>query len=231
MTHLKRHIAVTAVALALFGCAGTTTYLQTVNATAGVFVRLMRGMGPSAWSYGVDDIGQRAAKIPNVAYVSVSDYTQDQQIADAVDADPPGAVEIVGGYSCGANASTVIGTAVKRNLYIVVIQPSDWCGGTYLTPNVLRAQETYNPMFAETAGLGAYQLQPGPGFPASRLTLVDRPDCHLCADTDPDAQNDVLDFISSVASPAAGHRMAAALGPRPKAGAVTITRRAGQRVY
>lgn len=216
MKKLYYAIAAIVAVLGLVGCAGMTPYLNG-SATSGTHVYLMRGMGPSVWSYGVDQIGAAAAKIPGVTKVAVYDYTQDQTIVDQIAADPPAVRVMVGGYSCGANTTTVVGAAVKRLIQMIaVIQASVWCGGTYLTPNVLKVQETYNPNFAETFGLGAYQLQPGPGFNPANLTLIDRPDCHPCADTDPDAQNDVLDAIREATVMPLSARFGAALGAKPK---------------
>lgn len=221
---MKRLFAI-AFLLMLAGCAGTTTYLDG-NMMSGTHVYLMRGMGPSVWSYGVDEIGQAAAKIPGVTGVAVYDYTQDQEIVDEIAVEPPSVRVVVGGYSCGANTTTVVGAAVKRLIQMIaVIQASVWCGGTYLTPNVLKVQETYNPNFAETFGLGAYQLQPGPGFNPANETFIVRPDCHPCADTDPDAQNDVLDAIREATSEPLSVRFGAALRATPK----VIVRYHGQR--
>ena len=179
-----------AVALSLAGCAGQRTYLNT-SSTSGLHVRLEGGLGPSAWSVGMDDFGQQAAKLPGVTRVDVYDWYQSQTVIGDINAEPPTVRQFVGGYSCGANNTPNVIANLKVHASAAVIQASDWCGQTTLGSNVDAFQETYNTNFIETFGLGAYQIPAGAGF-AGTATYINRPDAHLSAATDPDAQADVL---------------------------------------
>ena len=210
---------------------GVTTYLD-VSATTGTHVYLERGLGGYALGPGVDEIGQLAMKIPGVTRVVVAEYTQGQNIADLANADPPTVRVVVGGYSCGANGAPGTAAAIARSVDMLpVIQASLWCGNYPITRNVLKAQETYNPQCVQTAGLGCMLLTTGPGFNPSNFTVIDRPDCHPCADTDPDAQNDMVLAIKSVTSIAASHKMAIAFG-RHVPGAINhVTRYHNQPAY
>ena len=219
---------------ALCGCADMVSSFRTTPASAvvGTHVRLMRGLGGAALSPGVDQIGAMAAKINGVTLVKVYDYTDTQQIADEVNAEPSSIKEVIGGYSCGANASPVAASGVRRTINMVaVIQASVWCGGVPLGKNVLAAQETYNPNCAQTAGLGCKLLDLGPGFNPSHFTVIDRPDCHPCADVDPNAQADIIAAIRSVTSPLASAKFSAARGISVPGAIHRITRHNGQSVY
>lgn len=203
---MKRALFGIVFAVFLSGCAGTVVIpVPHPSASSGTHVWEMRGMGPGIWSEGMNEIGAQEAQIPGVTQVTLFDYSQTQAIADAINADPPNVREVIEGYSCGANASPVVGAGVTRHVdAIAVIQASEWCGGTYLTPNVGYVQETYNPYFIETFGLGAYQLQPGPNFNPNNVTYIVRPDCHPCADVDPDAQADLVAATRRVAGNSLG---------------------------
>lgn len=209
---------------------GVTTYLNT-SATTGTHVYLERGLGGYALGPGVDEIGQLATKIPGVTRVVVTEYTQGQAIANFANADPTSVHVVIGGYSCGANSAPGTAAAVARPVDMLpVIQASLWCGDYPITKNVRRAQETYNPTCIQTAGLGCKLLSLGPGFDPANFTVIDRPNCHPCADTDPDAQNDVLDAIRSVTNPMAMTRYRAVLGLKQHE-VRHITRYHGERVY
>ena len=189
----------------LGACSMMPTAYPTVSSPppSGTHVRLMRGLGGAALSPGVDQIAASAAKIHGVTLVKVYEYTQTQQIADEINAEGLDIKEVIGGYSCGANASPVVASGVSRSIdMLTVIQASEWCGGVPIPKNVKRAQETYNPDCAQTAGLGCKELELGPGFNPANFTVIIRPDCHPCADVNPDAQADMLRAISSVANPA-----------------------------
>lgn len=202
--------------LGLAACAGsiTTVIPPTPNPIKGTHVRLMRGLGGAALSPGVDQIAAMAAKVPGVTLVRVYEYFQTQQIADEVNAEPMSVREVIGGYSCGANASPVAAAGLNRTVDMVtVIQASLWCGGTALGTNVLAAQETYNDNCAETAGLGCKLLDMAPGFNPNHFTVILRPDCHPCADVDPDAQNDMILAIKRVTNPTVAHKFGSTGSP------------------
>lgn len=171
-------------------------------ALAGTRVWLHYGLGDNIFgsSAGIDQIAAVARTLPGVAQVTVHNYWQTQQTADEIMAAPPGDRIVVGGYSCGANASTTIayGLNPHRKIDVAVIQESYWCGGFPLLGNVNRAQETYaaGPLgFLLTLGFGSKEMTAGPGFNGT-LLLINRPDLHPYADLDPNAQRDVLSFIA-----------------------------------
>jgi hypothetical protein len=218
--------------LLLGGCSSTPTVYPTPVAsdTTGTHVRLMRGMGGKLTSPGVDQIGQQAAQVKGVTKVVVYDYTQDQQLVADVNAEPPTVKQVIGGYSCGANASPVAAGGVKSVAMMTTIQASLWCGGALIPKQVQRAQETYNASCWQTLGFGCYLLNPGPGFPASHFTVINRPDCHPCADTDPNTQADMIAAIKSVASPNASSKNFFA-AKAPSTHIRVIVRYNGQRAY
>src|SRR5215469_11002107 len=84
---------------------------------AGTKVWGFRGAGFEGWSQGVDQIAEQARYIPNVVSVRVFNYYETQQVYDEIAATPHGTRVAVYGYSCGANAATLIGTAFsgRRN--------------------------------------------------------------------------------------------------------------------
>ena len=146
----------------------------------------------------MDQIAEQARHIPNVTSVRVFNYYETQQVYDEIAATPHGTRVAVYGYSCGANAATLIGTAFagRRNINEVLgMQPSIWCGGTpYLTQNVGYAQNTYAPCWSNF-GLGCQQWSG-----ARRLSQQERLSRHLLADTDPAYQADVLGAIDYLAN-------------------------------
>lgn len=219
------------IALFLAACATSsgTVPVTDPSATSGTHVRLMYGMGGEALSPGIDTIGAKAAQIPGVTMVKLYDFTATQQIADEVNAEPLTVKEVIVGYSCGANAAPVVGAGITRSVdAIAVIQASIWCVGTAISANVKFAQETYNPVCWQTIGLGCKLLDLGPGFNPNNFLVIDRPDCHPCADTDPNAQADVLSAITRVASGASMKLKETLRVP----GAINhITRYNGQKAY
>src|SRR5215831_2425260 len=88
------------------------------NAYGGTKVWGFRGAGFMVWSEGVDQIAEQARHIPGVTSVRVFNYYQTQEVANEIAAAPHGTRVAVYGYSCGANAATVIGTsfAGRRNI-------------------------------------------------------------------------------------------------------------------
>jgi hypothetical protein len=167
-------------------------------AIAGTKVWGFRGAGFAVWSEGVDQIAEQARHIPNVTSVRVFNYYETQQVYDEIAATPHGTRVAVYGYSCGANAATVIGTAFagRRNINEVLgMQPSIWCGGTpQLSQNVGYGQNTYAPCWSNF-GLGCQQWSG-----ARRLSQTERLSRHLLADTDPAYQADVLGAIDYLAN-------------------------------
>ena len=162
-----------------------------------------RGAGFEAWSQGVDQIAEQARHIHGVTDVRVFNYYETQQVYNEVAATPHGTRVAVYGYSCGANAATLIGTgfAGRRNINEVLgMQPSIWCGGSpQLTQNVGYAQNTFAPCWA-TLGLGCQQWSG-----ARRLSQIERLSRHLYADEDPAYQQDVLSSIAYLAGQQCEH--------------------------
>jgi hypothetical protein len=156
-----------------------------------------RGAGLAGWSEGVDQIAEQARQIPGVTSVRVFPYYETQQVYDEIASTPHGTRVAVYGYSCGANASTLIGTAFagRRNINEVLgMQPSVWCGGSpNLTRNVGFALNVYAPCWSNF-GLGCQQWTG-----ARRLSQVEHIARHLQADTDPFYQQQVLGSISYLA--------------------------------
>jgi hypothetical protein len=165
---------------------------------AGTKVWGFRGAGFAGWSEGVDQIAEQARHIPHVTSVRVFPYYETQRVYDEIAATPRGTRIAVYGYSCGANASTLIGTAFagRRNINEVLgMQPSIWCGGSpSLTPNVGFALNVYAPCWSNF-GLGCQQWSG-----ARRLEQVEHLSRHLQADTDPFYQEQVLGSIDYLAN-------------------------------
>ncbi len=202
--------------------------LLPVQADAETRVWLMRGMGGN-WgglAPGVDNIAALERRIPGVTSVRVFEYTQTQQIADEIVRTPARVNVVIGGYSCGANSATVIASVMRRPVNVEAIQASVWCGGVSLGPAVMRAQETYNPQCLWTFGLGCKKFVAGPGF-HGQLLLINRPDGHLKADDDPDAQADMVRFVRMVEA----QRLGAKLGARARSGTHEVVRYHGQKPY
>jgi hypothetical protein len=167
-------------------------------AFSGTKVWGFRGAGFAGWSEGVDQIAEQARHIPNVTSVRVFNYYETQQVYNEIAATPHGTRVAVYGYSCGANASTLIGTAFagRRNINEVLgMQPSIWCGGSpNLTPNVGFALNVFAPCWSNF-GLGCQQWSG-----ARRLEQVEHIARHLQADTDPFYQEQVLGSIDYLAN-------------------------------
>jgi hypothetical protein len=234
---IKRLIVGILLAGALTGCAGMSggggpvAVVSDKSDTTGAHVYVMLPLGnESLDSGGMDYIAAQVAKLPGVTRVQIYDYYQTADAVAAINADPSIVKQIIIGFSCGANASPVVAAGTSRKTYVFVIQVSEWCGGTPLVSTVLRAQETYNPNCFDTGGLGCGRLVPGPGFNASNLTFIERPDCHVCSDHDPDAINDIVAAVKSVTSASAALRMRSVFG-HPSSGPRILTRYHGQSPY
>lgn len=153
-------------------------------------------------SAGIDDIANQARTIPNVEFVHVYNYWETQRVADEIFASPEGTRIAIYGYSCGANAVTVIahGVAPQRKIDAVLgLQESLWCGGNDIAPGVVYAQETYGDC-GQTLGLGCKQFEPASGF-TGQILNIHRPERHGPADNDPQYQQDILDAIYETANP------------------------------
>lgn len=197
-------------------------------AHAGTRVWLMYGWGDNAFgsSRGVDEIAAKARLIPGVTFVHVYNWWQTQQIANEIMASPSSDKIVVGGYSCGANSSTVIAVGLnghRKINTIADIQQSLWCGGYPLYGNVAYGQLTYAGCLI-TLGFGCKPLTAGQGF-TGRIKMIRRPDLHPLADTDPDAQADVLGAIAATAGSAKAFRLVK--GPAVQ----EVTRYHGQRGF
>ena len=157
------------------------------------------GWGDNLWgtSSGVDDIAEGARRLPHVVSVRVLRYWETQRAADEIMAAPRGDRIVLYGYSCGANAVTTIGFGLNghRHVTLAGIQPSIWCGGHGITPNVPYAQQEYAGCVI-TFGFGCRRWHPVVGNAVSEVIRIRRPSLHWAADTDPRAQADVLKVIA-----------------------------------
>ena len=116
-----------------------------------VNVILMRGLAGNIYSRGMDSLGSKLAKLPNVDYITVEDYGSWRSIRDRITKfkDPT----VIGGHSFGDNAATMIAAALdgKVNIPLLVgVDPSPyWSWGLWqsgpsaLTPNVKKAINLY----------------------------------------------------------------------------------------
>jgi hypothetical protein len=153
-------------------------------------------------SSGVDEIAVKARQIPGVEFVHIFNYYQTQEVFDEIRAAPTDTKIAIYGYSCGANAMTVIAkglNGIRKVDTLAGIQESLWCGGDPLFANVVYGQVTYGGC-GQTLGLGCKQLEAGDGFEGTILN-ISRPERHGPADNDPAYQQDVLDAIGETAAP------------------------------
>lgn len=185
----------------LASCAGQFPPVNvTVPANTRAVVWLFYGLGDAITSPGIPEIGQKLSAIPGVyvaGYFSSSLPDQSSQVAALVTNAPANVIKIIVGYSCGVGATGEVADDVSVPVYVVGIQGSLYCPPPPLNANVIAAQETLNEDCSETLGLGCAQYTAGPGFPAGRITLINRPDSHGEADIDVDAQSDVVRFVQS----------------------------------
>ncbi len=198
-----------------------------VQLFAGTRVWNLTGWGPQFWSPGVFQIADQEKNIPGVTYIRVYAWDQTQQVANEMMAAPKTDNLVVVGYSCGANSATTIAYGLQghRNVYPIGIQESLWCGGYDLGSNVPNAQETYGGCLL-TLGFGCKQYSAGAGF-HGHIVLIKRPDLHPFADTDPDAQRDVLTAIATISNPQLKRGYALRLVHQPRV--KVITRYHGER--
>lgn len=75
-------------------------------------VVLMRGLLGEVYSKGMDTLGAKLAKLPNVDYVTVEDYANWRSIRDRLTRWRD--KSIIGGHSFGANAATIIAESLPK---------------------------------------------------------------------------------------------------------------------
>jgi hypothetical protein len=191
--------AKTITIVAMLAIAASPTLAQT-----DVFLFYGFGDNFAGTSSGIDDIAARARTIRGVSSVNVRNYWETQRVYDEVRAVPADHRIVIGGYSCGLNAATVVSRGLWQANHhvstVVGIQQSVWCGGDALESNVKYGQSTFNGDCRQTWGLGCKPLEPAPSF-QGRIVNINRPDSHGAADNDPDAQADVLKAIALTAIP------------------------------
>lgn len=121
-----------------------------------VNVILMRGLMGDIYSRGMDVLGSKLAKLPNVDYVTVEGYTSWRDILARIPKFKDRTV--IGGHSFGANAATIIGSKLdgKVNIPLLVsVDPSPYwswgllqSGPSAVTMNVKKVINQY-----QTSGL------------------------------------------------------------------------------
>jgi hypothetical protein len=92
-----------------------------------VNVILMRGLAGAIYSRGMDALGAKLAKLPNVDYITVEEYGSWRTIRDRIPKfkDPT----VIGGHSFGANAAVRVGRELdgKVNIPLLVsVDPSQY---------------------------------------------------------------------------------------------------------
>lgn len=86
---------------------------------------------------------------------------------------------IVGGYSWGADNTSIIADALPRTIdFLFALQPSVYYPTTPLRSNVKEALCVYNPWWFATFGLGFEQLRLAEGNHTTTLNLVQTSDSH-----------------------------------------------------
>ena len=161
---------------------------------AQVLLQSFYGLGGAVTSPGVVAITQQATAIPGVKAAPISYYDQWPQTVSPIEALSASTKVILFGYSCGVGSTAQVANAVyPRKVYLVAIQGSVYCPPPTSKSNIAFAQETYNPSFLMTLGLG------WKWYSGTPVHLIPRYDFHPYADIDPATQNDVLGFISAVA--------------------------------
>jgi hypothetical protein len=200
---MQRTILALAVILLLSACGVSGTIPIQGSSAPALIVWMFYGLGGSATSPGIDQVAQQAAGVTGIQVRGPFFWDSWQSIEADISGAPATARKALLGYSCGNESVTAIPAAMPAVTFaaVVGVQASTYCPPVALTPNILMAQETYNADCAETFGLGCALYQPGPGFPASRLTIINRPDSHGEADLDPDWQKDALNELKSAMSP------------------------------
>jgi len=105
----------------------------------------------------------------------------------------PGWDLIVGGYSWGADNTSIIAAKSGRAIkFLFALQPSVYYPTTPLGPNVKEALCVYNPWWFETMGLGFQRLTLAPGNTTTQLTMDAEHDSHPYVQSDPQVWAKVL---------------------------------------
>ena len=168
-------------------------------ARAATNVWVFYGAGPVFLSSGMDQVARKARTISGVGAVhGPYRYYETQRAYNEIMASPSSDKVVIVGYSCGGNAAAIISQAGGRQMNVLGMQPSIWCGSTEVRSNVPYAQATYS---FGTFGFGAARYWGS----ATRIVNINRPDGHLQADNDPNYQNDVLTAIYAIANPSQTH--------------------------
>lgn len=194
-----KKIMALAIVLMLAGCA-TVPVVGPITSGEKVRVFAFYGLGGAVTSPGVDQIADTLRGYAGITVEGPYAYESWSDLEDAMRATPRTIKIVTLGYSCGNQSLTGL-PAYNTDVPVALavgIQASLYCPPYALTPNIAAAQETYNPNCVETFGLGCAEYQPGPGFPSSRLHIIQRPDSHGEADLDPDAQQDVVTAVLNV---------------------------------
>lgn len=127
-------------------------------------VILMRGLAGNIYSRGMDALGAKLAKLPNVDYVTVEEYGSWRSIRDRVVRfrDPT----VIGGHSFGANAATIIASELRGRVtfpYLFSVDPSPyWSWGLWQSgPSVIGANVLATDNLYQTSGLIGRQTLSG----------------------------------------------------------------------
>jgi hypothetical protein len=162
-------------------------------------VWLFYGAGFHAFSTGMNQIANRLARTNGIIVHGPYDYRDTQRAYNEIRAAPTDHKIVIGGYSCGAASALVTAGAFdhQRNIAVLGLQPSLWCGRYPTTSNMAYFAETYG-LCWETLGLGCYQAEGA----SPHGTYIERPGRHLKADTDPSYQNDMVLAARAYADPA-----------------------------
>lgn len=100
---------------------------------------------------------------------------------------------IVGGYSWGADNTSIIANALPRTIdYLFALQPSVYYPTKPLGPNVKEALCVYNPWWFETFGLGFERLRLAEGNHTTIFNLVQTSDSHPSVQYDPKYRTMIL---------------------------------------
>lgn len=228
---MKKQIAALAIGLALLvgGCAitavvqpqpaDTTEVLDLVGEYGAGGQGLSAMLGPGQGTLGEQILEKFGSKVRILGYWNWNDYSVNAVLAAAP------ANHMIGyfGDSCGASIGPFNAATQRRRVAVVIgTQASTYCptsGFTDAVPaNVTFAEETYNPSWIETFGLGTRVYA---ATSATRLTLVQRPDMH--PDLQQDFFNDALDELSIVLAQSATLK-------KPIGGTTELVRYHGQRI-
>lgn len=211
-------IAAFAATIALAACAGIQPPDSSGSSMPSMIVWLFYGLGGSSTSPGIDQVAQRLVSIPGVQVRGPFYWDSWAGVESDVAGAPKSARKAFVQYSCGNYSGTKIAADLQDVTInaIIGVQASVYCAPVPLTPNTLAVQYTYNAECDVTLGLGCAPYQVGTGFPASRLTVINRDDSHGEADLDPDWQADAIAGIKSAMAAPLSARLKAPFGAAPR---------------